>query len=242
MKFKQFLSGMGAIVLVSATLAGPANAAVSVVSHDTLTGLPFDGGSRQFGTSRSIFGDYSHSLGVQFTAAATGYIDSLTLAVYGANSGIVTIYSDNGSNMLGTALETLSIVESTNPYTYATGSYASGVTLQQGEKYWVLAVAPINAPLQRWNTVNYVDAGPHYNFIGISNCCVQEVTSGSYVSPNSVNGFALKVTIASAVPEPATWAMFITGFGMIGAASRRKARARAGAGGPPTASDAILAA
>lgn len=228
MKFKQFLSGVGAIVVFSATLAGPANAA-SVLSHDTLTGLPFDGGSWQFGTSRSIFGSYSHSLGVQFTAAATGYIDSLTLAISGATSGIVTIYSDNGSNRLGTALETLSIVESTKPYSYATGAYTSGVTLQQGEKYWVLAVAPTNAPLQRWNSVNYVDAGPHYNFIGISDCCMQEVTSGTYVAPNAVNGFALRVTIASAVPEPATWTMLIAGFGMIGAASRRKIRARANA-------------
>ncbi len=224
MKFKQFLSGVGAIVVFSATLAGPANA-VSVVSHDVLTGLPFDGGSWQFGTSRSIFGDYSHSLGVQFTAAATGYIDSLTLAISGATSGIVTIYSDNGNNRLGTALETLAITGSKTPFTYATGSYASGVTLQQGEKYWVLAVAPTNVPTQRWNSVNYVDAGPHYNFIGISNCCMQEVTSGTYVGSDSVNGFAMRVTIASAVPEPATWTMLIAGFGMIGAASRRRTRA-----------------
>lgn len=231
MKFKQFLCGVGAIVAFSATLAGPAQAAISVVSHDVLTGLPFDGGvGRNVGTSRSIFGDYSHSVGVQFTAAATGYIDSLTLALYGATSGLVTIYSDNGSNRLGTALETLALSESTTPNSYATGFYANGVTLQQGAKYWVLAVAPTNAPLQKWKSVNYVDAGPHYNFIGTSDCCAQEVTSGIYVAPNTVNGFALKVTIATAttaVPEPATWTMLIAGFGMIGAASRRRTRALA---------------
>lgn len=226
MKFKRFLFGVGAIVAFSATLAGPAQA---VVSHDTLTGLPFDGGYRTVGTSRSIFGDYSHSVGVQFTAAATGYIDSLTLALYGANSGLVTIYSDNGSNQLGAALDTLSLSESTTPNSYATGFYSSGVTLQQGSKYWVLAVAPTDAPLQRWNSVNYVDAGPHFNFIGTSDCCAQEVTSGIYVPSNSINGYALKVTMAAAVPEPATWTMLIAGFGMIGAAARRRTRALANA-------------
>ncbi|TAJ68650.1 MAG: PEP-CTERM sorting domain-containing protein [Phenylobacterium sp.] len=118
------------------------------------------------------------------------------------------------------------------PNSYATGVYANGVTLQQGAKYWVLAVAPTNAPLQRWNTVNYVDAGPHFNFIGTSDCCAQEVTSGIYVASNAINGFALKVTIASAataVPEPATWTLLIAGFGMIGAAARRKTRAFASA-------------
>lgn len=227
MKFKRFLSGVGAVAAFSTILAGPANA---VVTYDTLTGLPFDGGFRNVGTSRSIFGDYSHSAGVQFTAAATGYIDSLTLALYGAPSALVTIYTDNGSNRLGTALQTLSLNSSATPNSYATGAYTDGVTLQEGAKYWVLAVAAANGPLLRWNTVNYVDPGPHYNFIGTTACCVQEVTSGTYVASNAINGFALKVTMATAstvVPEPATWALLIVGFGMVGAAARRRVPANA---------------
>jgi hypothetical protein len=224
MKFNRFLSSVGAMVLFSATLAGPANAA-SVVSFDSLTGTLFAGGGSIVGSTYSIFGNYSHSAGQQFTASATGYIDSLRLGLYGANSGVVTIYSDNGSNKLGAALQTLSLNESTASNSFATGSYLSGVTLQQGVKYWVLAVAPASAPTQTWNLYNVSQPNPLYSFQGGSDCCVQEVTTGAYTGPNSALSYGMIMTIATAttaVPEPATWTMLIAGFGMIGAASRRK--------------------
>lgn len=229
MKFNRFLSSAGAAVLFSATLAGPVNAA-SVVSFDSLTGTLFAGGGSMVGNTYSIFGDYSHSAGQQFTAAATGYIDSLKLGLYGANAGLVTIYSDNGSNKLGTALQTLSLNESTASNSFATGSYASGVTLQQGVKYWILAVAPVSAPRQTWNLYNVPQPNPLYTFQGGSDCCVQEVTTGTYTGPNNALSFGMILTIATgvtAVPEPATWAMLIAGFGMVGAASRRRTRALA---------------
>jgi hypothetical protein len=232
MKFNRFLSSVGAMVLFSATLAGPANAA-SVVSFDSLTGTLFAGGGSIVGQTYSIFGDYSHSAGQQFTAAATGYIDSLKLGLYGATSGKVTIYSDNGSNKLGTALQTLSLSESTASNSFATGSYSSGITLQQGVKYWILAVAPPYTPTQTWNLYNVPQPNPLFSFQGGSNCCVQEVTTGIYTGPNSALNFGMIVTIATgaatAVPEPATWTLLIAGFGMVGAASRRKTRALASA-------------
>jgi hypothetical protein len=232
MKFKRFLSSGGAMVVFSATLAGSAEAA-SVVSYDSLTGTLFAGGGSQVGQSYSIFGDYSHSAGMQFTATSTGYIDSLKLGLYGATSGRVTIYSDNGSNKLGTALQTLSLSESTTRNSFATGSYTSGVTLQQGVKYWILAVAPPGTPTQTWNLYNVPQPNPNFTFQGISNCCVQEVTSGTYTGPNSALAFGMIVTIANgvaaAVPEPATWTLLIAGFGMVGAASRRRTRALASA-------------
>lgn len=49
--------------------------------------------------------------------------------------------------------------------------------------------------------------------------------SGNTVSFNlSANtpGDAFRVITAAAVPEPATWSMFIGGFGLVGAAMRRK--------------------
>lgn len=233
MRFKRFLSGVAATVVFSVTLAAPGKA---VVSYDTITGHQFNNGYWNVGSSPSIFGGASYSGGVQFIAAANGYIDSLTLSLYGATSATVLIYTDNGSNRLGTALETLSLNASTTPNSFATGSYASGTMLQQGEKYWVLAVAPTNAPLQRWNYVNYLQTGPLMNFQGIASpCCTSIVTSGNYVGPNSVNGFGLKITIASAVPaaipEPATWAMLVAGFGLVGAALRRKTGSSASIGG-----------
>lgn len=35
-------------------------------------------------------------------------------------------------------------------------------------------------------------------------------------------GFAVRLDTTSAVPEPATWAMMITGFGLVGGAMRRR--------------------
>jgi PEP-CTERM motif len=228
MKFKRFLSGVGAMVVFSAALAGPAKA---VVSFDSLTGtVPANGGS-EVGESFSIFGNFSHSAGQEFTAAATGYIDSLTLALYGGTSGTVTIYSDNGSNALGSVIETLSLSES--PNSFAAGSYSSGVALQQGTKYWILAVAPPNTPTQTWYLYNVSQPNPLLDFEGGSDCCTEQVTSGTYTGPNSALDYGMIVTIAdvakTAVPEPATWTLLMAGFGMIGAALRRKTRAFASA-------------
>ena len=39
---------------------------------------------------------------------------------------------------------------------------------------------------------------------------------------DAADGAGLKLSLSSAVPEPATWAMMIAGFGMIGAMVRRR--------------------
>jgi hypothetical protein len=234
MKFQQFLSGVGAMVLFSVALAGPAKAA-SVVSYDSLTGSTFSGGGYGIGAESNPFTGFdAEDAGVQFVAAGTGYIDSLTLALYGATSGEVIIYADNGSSKLGTQLEILSLSESTTTNSLATGSYTSGVPLQQGQKYWVLAVGPTTtsflAPFQTWNEFDYTTPNPLSLFESQSiTCCSSVITSGTYTGPGSTLGFGMILSIASAVPEPATWAMLIAGFGMIGVALRRKAGAPAGA-------------
>jgi WD40 repeat protein len=233
MKFKRFLSGAAAIAALSATLAGPAKAG-SVVSFDSLTGALFTGGGWSVGTESDFFtGGFSADAGEEFTATATGYIDSLTLALYGATSGTVIIYTANADDTLGTALETLNLSESKTANSFATGSYSSGTELQKGQNYWVLAVGPTDGTYQTWNEYNYATPDPLFSFQGvIGSCCTSVITTGIPIGPNSVDGFGMIVSIASAanaVPEPATWAMLIAGFGMVGAALRRKPGAFASA-------------
>ena len=42
------------------------------------------------------------------------------------------------------------------------------------------------------------------------------------VSTEFIDNVALNVTPSVAVPEPASWAMLIAGFGLVGAAARRR--------------------
>ncbi len=45
-------------------------------------------------------------------------------------------------------------------------------------------------------------------------------------SPSSAASFELdNIAVAPVVPEPATWAMLITGFGVLGGVARRRQRA-----------------
>ncbi len=49
----------------------------------------------------------------------------------------------------------------------------------------------------------------------------------AFAGPNAAIGFSLNgIDPTGAVPEPATWAMFILGFGVIGAAIRRRSSTR----------------
>jgi len=224
MLFGRFLRGTVAIVALAVAGATPAKA---VVSYDTITGLNYDGGYWPVGSTHGVFGS-SVSVGVQFTAVATGFIDSLKLSLYGANSGKVIIYSDSAGS-LGSPLETLLLNESTAGGTFATGTYTNGVRLQQGLKYWVLAVADSTAPLQSWASFGFGDIRPYRQFTGTAvPCCKDVVTNGIYFGDRSSGGFGLIVDIA-AVPEPATWVMMVGGFGLIGAAIRRHRRPAAAA-------------
>ena len=63
-------------------------------------------------------------------------------------------------------------------------------------------------------------------FVGIG----PQVFSGTTLEPTFLSGtygFApgYRLTISNAVPEPATWAMMIVGFGLVGLSARRRREA-----------------
>jgi hypothetical protein len=50
-------------------------------------------------------------------------------------------------------------------------------------------------------------------------------TSASYATPfTATNAIVTPIATAAAVPEPATWAMFIGGYGLVGVGMRRRQR------------------
>jgi hypothetical protein len=63
----------------------------------------------------------------------------------------------------------------------------------------------------------YFTGGDNYDFIRI-----YQVGGGGYESDNHTVGFFTRP--GGVIPEPATWAMMIAGFGLVGAAARRRNR------------------
>ena len=73
-------------------------------------------------------------------------------------------------------------------------------------------------------------AGNYILAVGAFELTMSEARSGNASTPDIFNldyrttfRSATDVTIGGAVPEPATWAMMIAGFGMVGAGMRRRA-------------------
>lgn len=63
-----------------------------------------------------------------------------------------------------------------------------------------------------------------FTFTGTGGAASLVVTSGGL---NSVDAIVDNISVTGAVPEPATWALFILGFGVIGGALRRSKPTRA---------------
>lgn len=76
-------------------------------------------------------------------------------------------------------------------------------------------------------TVNYIVTGGTGRFAGATGS-IQGVGILDRSVPRPINNLTLNGTLdLPAVPEPATWAMMILGFGMVGALGRRRKAVRA---------------
>lgn len=219
MKLSRFKSIIWALSFLSVAYASPSHA---VIVYDTITGSSFNNGYWPVGPSAPGPFSSSTSAGVQFTATVAGYIDSLTLSLHGGTSADVYLFSDD-SGKLGSSLGTLAVTESPSAGTFATGSYSSGVMLEAGKNYWILATG--TPARQFWAYMNTPVLNSQTSFYGTAvPCCVSIVTTGIYStgSSNFIDALGLKLGIASAVPEPSTWAMMLLGFCGLGLMAYRK--------------------
>ncbi len=96
----------------------------------------------------------------------------------------------------------------------------SGITLTAGSQYW-LEASTEGSNVAYWDWTSSQTTGPS-RYV--------DAVYGDYATIDSRQGaFAIQGTIAAAdtgsVPEPASWALMLGGFGMVGGAlrSRRKA-------------------
>ena len=80
------------------------------------------------------------------------------------------------------------------------------------------------------NGIVFFDGNDALCFVAAGLSCVGEPTPASllYSAPIGANGYLPRsggvevIATSGAVPEPASWAMLIAGFGLVGAAARRK--------------------
>ncbi len=187
-------------------------------SYAASTGSSSAGNTYSFGltgsTERALGGVASINLiprfGVQFTNGLARSINSLEIGYFGELWRVGTSGITN----------TLSFAYSTNATSLTTGTYTDFSTLNY-------AVAPIGAAGLRDGNANANTTAIAGTIFGL------DIAPGASIflrwtganAPNDDHGLAIdnfSLTANTAVPEPTSWAMLITGFGLIGAAARRR--------------------
>lgn len=143
-------------------------------------------------------------IGVFFNPSTPSPISQFTVKFYASNAGQV-----------GSTISTFSILgnggESCNVSAICTYNLALNFAAVGGTQYWMSIVPDVALSSQwGWATGKGGDSTSFQNFGGT-------VRSHSY-------DMAFTLAGNSAVPEPATWAMLLGGFALVGSAVRRRAR------------------
>ena len=164
------------------------------------------------------------TLGEQFTANSTGFIDSIELAASHLQNFSVGIYSDN-SGAIGSLLENISLTGYTTANTFASGTYASGVNLISGNTYWVIMGQTPGIYGQSFGeTWDLMTGSGNSNRIYLDTTfgiTTVDITSGAYSS--AIPGLGMTITLApSPVPLPAAFWFFGSALTGIAGFNRRK--------------------
>ncbi len=161
-----------------------------------------------------VLGSAAHITGVSFTGlyfpgSVAGNITNFAISVYADNAGQpgASIYS---VNIPGTPVETPTGFSLTFGYSFDMDFMASG-----GTRYWLSVVPTMLFPPQwGWSEGTGGNGSLYQDFFGSRNEIAADLA------------FTLTGDVTSgAVPEPATWAMLIIGFGAVGFAARRRREA-----------------
>jgi hypothetical protein len=203
-----------ALVLASTISAGASAATLYDQPYDgsgALVASQNDTGSGNNGNFATVYDNFTlagggNITGLNFTGGyfnpgPPGTITAFTVKVYADNAGqpgsalSTSSFSGNGGESCGGAI-----------CTYSLGLNFSAAA---GTQYW-LSIVPDEAfpPQWGWATGNNGDGVAYQDFFGSRTALAADV--------------AFTLTGTAAVPEPATWALMLGGFGLAGAALRRR--------------------
>lgn len=199
--------GVSSIALVPAAVAAPAFTVSGTPT--TLNNPPFTLG-------------YAFSLSQGFSLTGLGMFDAGNDGLF--NSYDIGLFDSGGAVVASTTL----------------GSGASG-TLIDGYRYASFAPLALSAGDYRigayFTNANgedalfFTGAGNSVSSIaGVSFAGGRFASGGALADPTGAGGdggyFGPNLLLSGAVPEPATWAMMIVGFGMVGGVMRQRSKTR----------------
>lgn len=208
---KTFLAGAAVV-----TLALGASAAQA----DTLSNTPNGDNILPFGSPDTL------TYGQTFTAPVSGTLDSFTLYLNGAIGG--TLYGGVGVWNCGAAyLEgcgvSNTLFQSAEVAADHAGGYTftPGIAVSSGNIYVAyLSVFGADNMGQRFTSMPLGNETPGINYFVFNN--TSDPNNNPAWNYFLVTGDAQFTATFNAVPEPGTWALMIGGFGLAGAALRRR--------------------
>lgn len=173
--------------------------------------------------SSSAFAAYTvniREVGSNVVATGSGSINTDSLS-YWASGGFGSAQMDSSTARLfiGPASETDLVIGFTGPTNFGTGPFkgansVTGVRVGIFTDYFELPSGYVSGTALQtstatWNATSFADLG---------------LTTGTYTWSwgNEASADTFTIRVGAVVPEPATWAMMLIGFGSVGFAMRRR--------------------
>jgi hypothetical protein len=176
-------------------------------------------------TGGSSFPAYSSDETVGFNFTANEAISITSLGIWNADGTIDAPHEVGLWDSFGTLLTSVVV----GPQSSAAGTFVyadtSGITLTVGSSYAIGARYLIGGTDNYISSASSVSVDPAITFLGAN----RSPDSAGFAFPSIFDGtngrfgpnFTFDVGVA-AVPEPASWAMMLAGFGAVGYAMRRR--------------------
>jgi hypothetical protein len=158
-------------------------------------------------------------VGTDVRADGSGTADTTGATMYGSTSGSATIRGSLGILRVGTG--SYNIFAATGPSAFGSGSTVKGSAVLGS----VIGVDGVTQTIML--STGYISNSFISSTATFANQTLASLglTPGSYVYSLPNDTVTVNIgPVAAAVPETATWAMMITGFGMMGAAMRTRRR------------------